>query len=79
MLRVTPASSRLLRTPMGTNMSRVTPAAKRKLPYDVSPNTTETKKRAMSAAKSKGTVLGSKVRKSLRVSYILNMLEKYSY
>lgn len=64
MLRITPASNRL-RTP-GTNMSRVTPAAKRKLPYDKSPNTTEHKKRVVGTAE-KHKVISSKVRRSGRV------------
>ncbi|XP_058790974.1 protein regulator of cytokinesis 1-like [Phymastichus coffea] len=67
-LRITPASSRLLRTPGGNNMSRATPAAKRKLPYDVSPNTSECKKRVIHTEKNKATVLHNKVRRSSRTA-----------
>jgi hypothetical protein len=70
MLRITPANNRL-RTPGGSNTTRITPAAKRKLPYDVSPNMTGNKKRAFSAEKNKGTVLCNKVRKSNRVSIFI--------
>ncbi|XP_014238149.1 protein regulator of cytokinesis 1-like [Trichogramma pretiosum] len=64
MLRVTPASNRL-RTPGPSNMSRMTPAAKRKLPYDVSPNTSN-KKRMVSTEKHKPTLVVNKVRRSGR-------------
>lgn len=69
-LRVTPASSRL-RTPVvissRTNVSKITPSAKRKLPYDISPKS-DNKKRAMSTEKYKNTVLCNKVRRSGKVS-----------
>lgn len=63
-LRVTPASARL-RTP-GATLSKITPLAKRKLPYDISPKS-DSKKRAISTEKHKGTVLCSKVRRSGKV------------
>lgn len=49
-------------------MSRVTPAAKRKLPYDISPETTDSKKRAVNTEKNKTTFLCNKLRRSGRVS-----------
>ena len=64
MLRVTPASNRM-RTPGISNMSRVTPAAKRKLPYDVSPNTSTKKRR--STDKQRATVVCNKIRRSGRI------------
>ncbi|XP_014218777.1 protein regulator of cytokinesis 1 [Copidosoma floridanum] len=63
MLRVTPASGRF-RTPI--NRSRFTPLAKRKLPYDASPEVTVNKKRAVGSDKSKTTVLCNKLRRSVR-------------
>lgn len=66
MLRVTPASARL-RTPIGSTYSHITPSAKRKLPYDVSPKS-ENKKRVITHEKSKGTVLHNKVRRSGKVN-----------
>ncbi|KAJ8672496.1 hypothetical protein QAD02_003755 [Eretmocerus hayati] len=72
MLRITPASTNRLRTPGVSNMSRITPLAKRKLPYDVSPNS-EHKKRAISTDKHKSTFVCNKVRRSGRVAGGINM------
>ncbi|XP_033230675.1 protein regulator of cytokinesis 1-like isoform X2 [Belonocnema kinseyi] len=59
------------RTPIGMSMRVRTPGtagAKRKLPYDSSPNSTVTKRRNVSGEKNRTAVISSKARRSGRIS-----------